>query len=67
MGIEYVRQVIVQDILGIADELDARIQASIDNYQDPWLEGAAPATPGQFRTSLPLECFRRCRSDDGGQ
>jgi len=29
--------------------------ASIDNYQDPWLEGAAPATPGQFRTSLPLE------------
>jgi nitrite reductase (NADH) large subunit len=55
MGIDYVREVIVQDSLGIADELDARMQASIDNYQDPWLEGAAPATPGQFRTSLPLE------------
>jgi nitrite reductase (NADH) large subunit len=55
MGIDYVREVIVQDSLGIAGELDARMQASIDNYQDPWLEGAAPATPGQFRTSLPLE------------
>ena len=47
--------VIVQDSLGIGEELDARMQASIDNYRDPWLEGAAPATPGQFRTSLPLE------------
>jgi len=55
MGIDYVREVIVQDSLGIGEELDARMQASIDNYQDPWLEGAAPATPGQFRTSLPLE------------
>ncbi len=55
MGIEYVREVIVDDSLGIADELDARMQASIDNYRDPWLEGAAPTTPGQFRTSLPLE------------
>ena len=55
MGIEYVRAVIVDDSLGIAEDLDARMPASIDNYKDPWLEGAAPATPGQFRTSLPLE------------
>ena len=27
----------------------------VDAYVDPWLEGAEPATPGQFRTSLPLE------------
>ncbi len=46
---------IVEDSLGIAADLDARMQASIDNYRDPWQEGAAPATPGQFRTSLPLE------------
>ena len=49
------REVIVEDSLGIAAELDARMQASVDNYRDPWQEGAAPATPGQFRTSLPLE------------
>jgi nitrite reductase (NADH) large subunit len=47
--------VIVQDSLGIAADLDARMQESIDAYKDPWQEGAAPATPGQFRTALPLE------------
>ena len=48
-------QVIVDDSAGIAADLDARMQESIDAYRDPWQEGAAPATPGQFRTSLPLE------------
>jgi nitrite reductase (NADH) large subunit len=28
---------------------------SVAAYRDPWKEGAVPATPGQFRTSLPLE------------
>ena len=55
IGIEELRQIVVEDSLGIAADLDARMQASIDNYTDPWQEGAAPATPGQFRTSLPLE------------
>ena len=55
VGADFLREVIVQDSLGIAAELDARMQASVDNYQDPWQEGVAPATPGQFRTSLPLE------------
>jgi nitrite reductase (NADH) large subunit len=55
MGIDYIREVIVEDSLGIAAELDARMQDSVDAYRDPWLEGAEPATPGQFRTSLPLE------------
>ena len=31
-----------------------QMQQSIDAYRDPWLEGAEPATPGQFRTALPL-------------
>ena len=40
---------------GIAAELDARMAASVAAYRDPWKEGATPATPGQFRTSLPLD------------
>ena len=28
--------------------------ASVAAYSDPWKERAEPATPGQFRTSLPL-------------
>jgi nitrite reductase (NADH) large subunit len=27
---------------------------SVAAYRDPWRERAEPATPGQFRTSLPL-------------
>jgi nitrite reductase (NADH) large subunit len=55
VGADFLREVIVEDSLGIAADLDARMQTSIDNYKDPWQEGAAPATPGQFRTALPLE------------
>ena len=55
IGIEKVRAVIVDDTDGIAAELDERMQATVDAYVDPWSEGANPATPGQFRTSLPLE------------
>jgi nitrite reductase (NADH) large subunit len=55
MGIEHLREVIVDDSLGIAAELDERLQTAVDGYKDPWQEGAKPVTPGQFRTSLPLE------------
>ncbi len=55
VGADFLREVIVEDSLGIAAELDERMQTSVDAYSDPWQEGAAPATPGQFRTSLPLE------------
>jgi nitrite reductase (NADH) large subunit len=54
VGIEHLRSVIVEDSEGICAGLDARVQQAIDSYTDPWLERAAPATPGQFRTSLPL-------------
>jgi nitrite reductase (NADH) large subunit len=55
VGADFLREVIVEDSLGIAADLDARMQESIDAYSDPWQEGAVPATPGQFRTALPLE------------
>nr|WP_240757415.1 nitrite reductase large subunit NirB [Nakamurella flava] len=55
VGLDFLREVIVEDSLGIAADLDARMQQAVDAYKDPWKEGAAPATPGQFRTSLPLE------------
>jgi nitrite reductase (NADH) large subunit len=54
VGIERVRQIVVADSDGIAAELDARMQQSVDAYSDPWLERDDPATPGQFRTALPL-------------
>ncbi|MCW2802094.1 MAG: nitrite reductase large subunit [Propionibacteriaceae bacterium] len=55
VGIEHIRAVIVDDSEGIAEQLDAAMQASVDNYVDPWKERSDPFTAGQFRTSLPLE------------
>ncbi|BBZ08183.1 nitrite reductase [NAD(P)H] [Mycolicibacterium doricum] len=54
IGIEKIRQIVVEDSEGIAAELDARMQRSVDAYRDPWQDGREPATAGQFRPSLPL-------------
>jgi nitrite reductase (NADH) large subunit len=54
VGIETIRAVVVDDSEGIAARLDAAMAASVAAYQDPWLEGREPVTPGQFRPSLPL-------------
>ena len=54
LGIERLRAVLVDDSDGIAAELDAAVAESVAAYRDPWLEGAQPATAGQFRPSLPL-------------
>jgi nitrite reductase (NADH) large subunit len=55
VGLEHIRAVVVDDAEGIGERLDAAMQASIDEYSDPWVERDDPFTPGQFRTSLPLE------------
>ncbi|MFI7600018.1 nitrite reductase large subunit NirB [Actinoplanes sp. NPDC049681] len=54
IGIERIREVVVDDADGIAADLDAAMEASVAAYKDPWRERAEPVTPGQFRTSLPL-------------
>ena len=58
VGIERLRELIVEDRDGICQRLDREIQTSIDAYVDPWQEANAPAYVGQFdreRTiSLPV-------------
>jgi nitrite reductase (NADH) large subunit len=54
VGIDRIRAVVVDDADGIAVSLDAAMDAAVAAYRDPWKERQAPATPGQFRTSLPL-------------
>ncbi|MDG4831227.1 nitrite reductase large subunit NirB [Solwaraspora sp. WMMD1047] len=54
IGIDRLREIILADSDGIAADLDRRMQESVDAYRDPWLEREAPASPGQFRTALPL-------------
>ncbi|MGY1749401.1 nitrite reductase large subunit NirB [Modestobacter sp. SYSU DS0511] len=55
VGLEKIKQVLLEDSEGIVVHLDEGIQRSIDAYTDPWAQDRAePATPGQFRTALPL-------------
>jgi nitrite reductase (NADH) large subunit len=54
VGLDELRALLVEDRDGIGADLDERIQASVDSYRDPWLEGREPVTDGQFADSLPL-------------
>ncbi|HEY5842943.1 MAG TPA: nitrite reductase large subunit NirB [Mycobacterium sp.] len=54
VGIEKIRAVVLDDAEGIAEQLDTHMAKSVAAYRDPWLDGRAPVTEGQFRTSLPL-------------
>ncbi len=54
VGIDKIRAVVVDDAEGIAEQLDANMQKSVDAYRDPWQDGRNPVTEGQFRPSLPL-------------
>jgi nitrite reductase (NADH) large subunit len=55
LGIERIRAVVVEDSEGIAAELDAAMQASIDASYDPWQEAIAPKTANQFASVLVAE------------
>ena len=55
IGIDRLRAIIVDDAEGLAAGLDARIQVSIDAYQDPWqTEAATPKTADQFSSQIPV-------------
>jgi nitrite reductase (NADH) large subunit len=54
IGIERIRAVVVEDSEKIAAQLDATLQESVEATRDVWLERDEPATPNQFRSSLPV-------------
>jgi nitrite reductase (NADH) large subunit len=54
VGIDKIRAVVVEDSQGLAAELDAAIQASIDAYEDPWKEAYTAARPTEFASVLPV-------------
>jgi nitrite reductase (NADH) large subunit len=54
IGIDRLRSIVVDDAEGLAAHLDEAVDQAVAAYRDPWREAAAPVTPGQFRTALPL-------------
>jgi nitrite reductase (NADH) large subunit len=55
IGLDRLKEVLLEDSEGMVADLDEGIQRSIDAYSDPWGQDAKQsATSGQFRPSLPL-------------
>jgi nitrite reductase (NADH) large subunit len=52
LGIERIRAVVVEDSEGLAAQLDADMQASVDATYDPWKEATAPKTENQFASQI---------------
>ena len=52
VGLERIRAVVVEDSDGIAAELDAEMQKSVDAAFDPWQEAIRPKTANQFADVL---------------
>ena len=48
LGIEHLRQILVEDSEGICARLDRDMQDAVAAYRDPWLEAADPVHPNQF-------------------
>jgi nitrite reductase (NADH) large subunit len=55
VGLERIRAVVVDDSEGIAQALDAAMQASVDGAYDPWKEALKPKTANQFSELIPAE------------
>ena len=53
VGIDHLRQLLIDDSEGITAALDASMQEAVDAYVDPWVEASAPVHPAQFTTTLP--------------
>jgi nitrite reductase (NADH) large subunit len=58
LGVEKLRDIIVNDSLGICAQLDVEVEKTMAAYVDPWLERDNPAFAGQFedvkRVPLPV-------------
>jgi nitrite reductase (NADH) large subunit len=54
IGLDELKALLVDDRDGFVGGLEERMQTAIDAYADPWQEGRAPATEGQFADALPL-------------
>lgn len=54
-GIEYLRDVIIRDRLGIADELERQMQAHVDSYRCEWKAVVDDPMKRRFFESLALE------------
>lgn len=58
IGVDVLKGILVQDSLGIAAQLDERIQAAVEAYKDPWQEVEIASYPSQFDGPRLIEVLR---------
>ena len=51
IGVERLREVLMEDTEGLSDRLDEDMQATVEAYFDPWKEGENPVHKNQFVTT----------------
>jgi nitrite reductase (NADH) large subunit len=65
VGLDELKALLIEDRDGIVAGLQERMQIAVDAYVDPWTEGRAPATTGQFADALPLVALPQVPVRDG--
>ncbi len=63
LGVEVLKGVLIKDSLGIASQLDQRIQEAVDAYKDPWQEAELPAYSAQFEGPRLIEVLREAENN----
>ncbi len=63
IGIEMLKSILVKDFLGIAAQLDERMQEAVNAYKDPWKEADIPAYQGQFDGPHLVEVLREAENN----
>jgi len=48
IGVDVLKSILIEDSLGIGDQLERRMQETVDAYKDPWEEATIPAYVNQF-------------------
>ena len=54
IGLDEIRAIVIDNRDGIAADLDANMQASVDAAYDPWTERVTPKTANQFANLIPV-------------
>ena len=52
IGIEKLRQIVVEDSLGIGAQLEESLHRSTTAYRDPWKAALTSTVPNEFSTLL---------------
>lgn len=63
IGVDVLKGILIEDSLGIATQLEERMQDSVDAYKDPWKEAEIPAYINQFEGPQMVEVVKEVNNN----